>query len=132
MGKFITIKPCRGRVRMYFLDLAYFEWNLKNLVELFSVQLLINLIANKPSAESEGSIAKISIITKDVMQTAHILLYLCLLRKMTISALILLAADDSLIKEILSFALRPRPQIYDMYDNFDAFKQFLYKGESSK
>ena len=117
---------------MYFLDLAYFEWNLKNLVELFSVQLLINLIANKPSAESEGSIAKISIITKDVMQTAHILLYLCLLRKMTISALILLAADDGLIKEILSFALRPRPQIYDMYDNFDAFKQFLYKGESSK
>ena len=54
------------------------------------------------------------------------------MKSVTQSALILLAADDGLIKEILSFALRSRPQIYEMYDNFDAFKHFFSKIESKK
>ena len=106
MAKFIKIRPCRGRARTYLLNLAYFEWNLYKMIQLLSVQLLINLVAKKSEEDEVGGISCVSIITKDVLSIAHHLMELLLLRKIAQSALILLGAEQNLIKEILSLALR--------------------------
>ena len=44
----------------------------------------------------------------------------------------LLTADHSNLKEILSFALRQKSQIFDIYDEFEAFKQFYTKASNPK
>ena len=76
------------------------------MIQLLSVQLLINLVANKSEEDEVGGISRVSIITKDVLSIAHHLMELLLLRKTTQSAMILLGAEQNLIKEILSLALR--------------------------
>ena len=73
-----------------------------------------------------------SIVTKETMQLAHQLMKLNLVRSMVQSASMLLTADHGNLKEILSFALRQKSQIYDVYDEFDAFKQFYVKTNNPK
>ena len=58
---------------------------------------------------------------------SHNLMQLHFLRGMVQSALMLLVADHVHLKEILSFALRQKFQICNLYDEFDAFKQFYSK-----
>ena len=64
----IAIQPSRARSRQYLLDMTYFNWCVKNHVELVSVQLLNNILGGE--AEDEANFFEGSLVTKETLEMA--------------------------------------------------------------